>query len=549
MRYEKVEHLVLHLAGPVRLCREDGSDVTPSSQKAQAILALLATSPTLKRPRSWIQDKLWSDSLPERGASNLRQCVHRLKRDVGFSADWFVSDSQFLALDPAMVTVRTDIGPDGAAFTSEAPEFCEGLDVVDPEFEDWIRDRRLDFEDRWEQAAAAPPQPARPSTGPPVRPLQPRGTTVLLIAPPQSGMEDLRNLETILCTDVASNVAQIGGVQIRFHAVPQPGDALENAINLAVRTFRFGNNLTLNATLSDPANGAVYWSDVRHLSSLNSHDFPKEYSEAVAHITSATAVQLADSPTTGPETRKAYRAICDILSFDTDRFAHCEEVLASIEGGANTASLDAWRAYLRVSQLIERTAEDPKRAAEEAIALSRRALEKDVRNPVAGSLASAVALLVENKPRKAWALAKSAVEQGRSSPVAHAFWSWAAASKGDYAVSSEASRRAVALSQYQPNRSFWYITECFANLEAGQLLQARDYALLAHQQSPKFRPSLRYLIALNHHFNDETAMNDSILKLRNIEPGFTVDLLAKDEYPTMTLKRAQLTSLANVKII
>lgn len=97
MRCDSIEHLALHLAGPLRLCRADGSDVTPKSQKAQALLALLATATGFSRPRIWVQDKLWSDSPPARGASNLRQCIHRLRKEVPIKGEWLLSDSHRLA--------------------------------------------------------------------------------------------------------------------------------------------------------------------------------------------------------------------------------------------------------------------------------------------------------------------------------------------------------------------------------------------------------------------------------------------------------------------
>jgi tetratricopeptide (TPR) repeat protein len=540
MHCDTIEHLVLHLAGPLRLCGADGRDVTPKSQKAQAVLALLATTPGLSRPRTWIQDKLWSDSPPERGASNLRQCIHRMRRDVPIKGEWLLSDNQRLALDPDFVSVCLEPDPQDLRLSSEPPEFCEGLDVADPEFEDWIRDRRLDFEDRWAELEASPPEPQKPVHLLTVRPNETSGRTVLLIAPPQSADECLRSLESIICTDIAANVSHIGGVDVRFQSNEKALIGLEDAIRLEVRTFRFGDNLSLQSVLSDPANGALYWSDVRHLSSLGSHSFASDYADAVAHVTSATAVQFAEGPNTGSVTRQAYRAISDLLTFDPAKFAACEKALASLDGSPRSAALDSWRAYLRVTQVLERTSTDPKSAAEEAIALSRRALERDGRNPVVMSHSSHVALYLENNTQRAWALAKAAVQNGASSPLTHNLWSAAAAAVGDQASAREASRRALALSANQPNRSFWYILECFANLRERDFEEARKYAELAHQMSPAFRPPLRYLIALDLFRGNETGAARAIEKLRKFEPGFTIEQFNEEDYPTLTLRRSGL---------
>jgi tetratricopeptide (TPR) repeat protein len=560
MHCDAIEHLVLHLAGPLRLCGADGRDMTPRSQKAQAILALLATTPGLSRPRSWIQDKLWSDSPPERGASNLRQCVHRLRRDVPIKGEWLLSDSQRLALHPDFVSVNIGPAPGDLRLSSEPPEFCEGLDVADAEFEDWIRDRRLDFEDRWAEMDAVRVEPIRlepirlepvrlepfrvePVHPPQVitlRPSESRERTVLLIAPSASSDDSLRSLEAILCTDIAANVAHIGGVEIRFQTGEKVAIGQEDAVRLEVRTFRFGENISLQAVLSDPTNGAVFWSDVRHLSSLGSHSFPSDYADAVAHVTSATAVQFAEGPTTGSATRQAYRAICDLLTFDPAKFKGCEQALAGLEGSPKSAALDSWRAYLRVTEILERTSTDPKAAAEEAIALSRRALERDGRNPVVMSHSSHVALHVEKSSQKAWALAKTALEYGAASPLTHAFWSFASTAQGDFKTSLEASRRAMALSNGQPNRSFWFINQCFAKLGLHLYREALEDAVLAHQFSPNFRPSLRYIIALNVHLGNEAGAAEALEKLRVLEPEFTMNQFDNIDYPVETLRRTGL---------
>ncbi|MEM8570676.1 MAG: hypothetical protein AAGG56_07165 [Pseudomonadota bacterium] len=544
MNCEQLHHLVLHVAGPLRLCTADGQDVTPKSQKAQGLLALLATNPGLSRPRSWVQDKLWSENTPERGASNLRQCVHRLRKEVAIEGEWLISDSQRIALDQRLVTVELGRAAGETWLSSDPPEFCEGLDILDPEFEDWIRDCRTEFWNKWDEieapVAATPP----PSKLISVRPVETHERTVLLIAPPQSQDDDLRNLEAILCTDIASNVSHIGGVEIRYQANERMAPGLEDAVCLQVRTFRFGESISLQSVLSDPTNGAVFWSDVQHLSSLGARSFPSDYANLVAHVTSATALQFAEGSHSGSSTRKAYRAICDFLSYDTQNFEACDELLSTVHTGPSSASVNAWRAYFRIGQIIERTTPDLRKTAEEAITFARYALELDSLNPVAVSLSSAVALHVENRADKAWSLTKSAVERGASSPIVHALWSDACAAIGQTQASIDASKRALSLSSSQPFRGFWYMTECFSLIQQRDISRARDYARYSHQLAPTFRPSLRYLIALSNCLGDEAAADDAKRKLQKIEPGFDVELFSQDDYPTLTLRKTGLVKSA-----
>jgi hypothetical protein len=132
--------LVLDLAGPLRLRDADGVDLTPRGRKAQGLLALLGTAPSLKRSRSWLQDKLWSDRGPKQGAGSLRQCLAEIRRGLGPRTHCLRTAGGWVALDPAWVEVRTAPSPNSRGSETE---FLEGLDVRDPEFENWLRDQRL----------------------------------------------------------------------------------------------------------------------------------------------------------------------------------------------------------------------------------------------------------------------------------------------------------------------------------------------------------------------------------------------------------------------
>ena len=69
-----------------------------------------------------------------------------------------------MALDPARVRVKVDPDPEDWELTGAPPEFVAGLDIADPEFEDWIRDQRAGFADRIE-AAQKPAPPADGGSG------------------------------------------------------------------------------------------------------------------------------------------------------------------------------------------------------------------------------------------------------------------------------------------------------------------------------------------------------------------------------------------------
>jgi TolB-like protein len=160
--------LELRLVGRMRLLRADGVEITPKGRKAQGLLALLGVAPELRRHRSWLQDKLWSDRPPEQGAASLRQELAGIRRALGEWSGCLTTDGGWVALDPARVRVRLDPGPEDWELTGAPPEFAAGLDIADPEFEDWIRDQRSVLAERLE--ASGPPPVVVPAAPAPAAP-------------------------------------------------------------------------------------------------------------------------------------------------------------------------------------------------------------------------------------------------------------------------------------------------------------------------------------------------------------------------------------------
>src|SRR6516164_896850 len=136
--------LVIRVIGAFRLLAHDGQDLTPLGRKARALLAILALTPTRRRSRPALQDKLWSDRGPEQGAASLRQTLTEIRRAFGARyRDCLVSDMRGVGLDPDRVIVDLDTADlSEFASTVEAPLLLEDIDVADQEFEHWLRDRR-----------------------------------------------------------------------------------------------------------------------------------------------------------------------------------------------------------------------------------------------------------------------------------------------------------------------------------------------------------------------------------------------------------------------
>lgn len=181
------EHeLELRLIGPVRLVRRDGTVVTPKGRKAQGLLALLGVAAGYRLPRSALQDKLWSDRGPEQGGASLRQELRGLRQALGDARRCLVTEGVWVGLDPACIRVSLTPAPEDWGLTGSPPEFCAGLDIADPEFEDWIRDQRAYFADK----LAASPPPAPPVAPPPAAVAAPPAPPAPLAEAPRAELHE-----------------------------------------------------------------------------------------------------------------------------------------------------------------------------------------------------------------------------------------------------------------------------------------------------------------------------------------------------------------------
>jgi hypothetical protein len=173
--------LVIQVIGAFRLLAHDGQDLTPLGRKARALLAILALTPTRRRSRPALQDKLWSDRGPEQGAASLRTTLTEIRKALGERyRDCLVGDLHGIGLAGGRIAVDLDdVDLSELARMVEPPQLLEDIDVADEEFEDWLRSQRAAFERRIAASRAAdtvstgfeagqPPRgcPAHQTTGP-----------------------------------------------------------------------------------------------------------------------------------------------------------------------------------------------------------------------------------------------------------------------------------------------------------------------------------------------------------------------------------------------
>jgi len=159
--------LQLNVIGPFDLRRTDGSRVTITSKKARAVLAMLAVAPGGRRERRWLQYKLWSERGEREGAASLRQTLSALRRALAPMGDVLEADRTTVTLSLSEVAVDAlELSSVAQRLPGQA-EFLEGLDIRDPEFDNWLREQRA-FWSRQLETSQGGPDPSEVDFAPPL---------------------------------------------------------------------------------------------------------------------------------------------------------------------------------------------------------------------------------------------------------------------------------------------------------------------------------------------------------------------------------------------
>lgn len=228
--------MFIRMIGVFEVRDDTGQDRTPRGAKARALLALLARTPGNRRPRRWLEARLWSDRGQEQASGSLRQALTELRKALGPLADRLTSDRDCVAL----AGFRSDLSDAAAASRALAQgrEFLEGIDILDPGFVLWLAEER--------QRVAA--ELAAPET----RPLAP--FTLRLTDLPEG-------TETVLARDLAAAMARLAAEYLLGEGQRGfAGDRLPAGLDLQVEGTWSEDRAYLKVRLVDPANQKTQWS-------------------------------------------------------------------------------------------------------------------------------------------------------------------------------------------------------------------------------------------------------------------------------------------------
>jgi len=524
MTMEDGSLLRLGLYGRFTLVDADGVSRAPKSAKAQALVAMIATSETGSRGRLWLQKKLWSTSDRDRASVSLRQALSEVRRALGPVRDLLEADRRSVCLDMSQIAV---------APRHKDQEFLEGIGLGD---RDHVLAKWLDRE----RSCAEPIAFETPLYAPVSRPVQRSDCPPRIIFYTSGEDSQTRLIEDIFVDCVVKSLREAMTVDIHLASEPPPvGDTFRVAVQAYVVE---GAKIGIRARIAHGADESLVWAG---MTSTQLHGAPPVEDLEIVSLGNQLIDALADALTLRVDQAQDIRdtnllirmAVRRIFQMRPEALTEADAMLIKAQEIAPRGLSAAWRAQLRVIQEVERHNTRSDTLAEEARELSALAMELEPLNSMVLAAVANTRLVLDDDVGGCNELARKSVGLNPSNPLAWDSLSTAKLYAGQIGEAHALAVRAQRISAGSPFGFWWDFGRCLTAALTGRGDEALRLAEAAHAMSPHFRPPMRYLTALYASNDQPEAAQRVASRLKRLEADFSFDRMANDaEYPISPLR-------------
>lgn len=526
----------LRLLGPARLFAPDGSDITPTGAKQQALLALLATTQGEPWARAALQDKLWSTFPQTHGRDSLKKALTALRRRFGPDhEDMIRTNGMMVCLD--MTRIRCDLFECTSAPNQMRRPFLEGIDVKDDEFNDWLSMQRA----RWD--VAPEPQTGGEDRGAPL-PLPSRHETqktAFTIAIMSTG-QDPGSPSAGYADLVADRVVLALNMHGQFDVVDYRDAATEGTraadVALRVRAITIGPDITVTLCVRRVSDNAVLWGDRRVLQveDLNTLVLASLVTQLIDQLSDVLmrpdALGAAEQHIAA---KKAMGAIDMMFRLSHPNLNQAARDLGQAIEIDPRGTYLAWYAYHTVFRMEATKGKDVDVLREHAGELIARVLEIEPNNALARSLLTHVYSFVFRDFDRAAEMIRPIGRTPPDTPFYHHALAALRFYKGDLAQAREAAENAVILGTNSPyNYAFSTMLSMIDTLDGKfdtAIRQGRQVLAMHRGATQYYEPTLRYLCAAYAHDGQVEKAAETVRLIRRQSPGFTVEGLRDRGYP------------------
>ncbi|WP_425099644.1 transcriptional regulator [Tropicibacter sp. S64] len=507
-----------HLTGPAQ------ETLTPKGAKNQALVALLALSPGMTRPRRWLEDKLWSTFGPEQASANLRQALSKLRTALGPCSDVLGADRTTVTLDSARVSVDV---LDEPLPVDERLELLQGLDVRDPEFEEWLRMERAELEARISRA----------------RPVAATGILINCQSASDGPMQDTFAGE-VLANQIGESISEQIRAWRQSHDSAEQADQIPAAdISVTSQLLRDDSGHSLFIKAVHQSSGRILYSKLQHVDQLG--DILETHEKIGKTIFEASDQIIGKLPqvleSTRPEARAtalSRLALYRMFSFERNALREAYGLMKQAYDHDPNGIYLAWTALIRATQIVELAEDNPQALRDEAVDLHYKALEQGADNALVQAIAGKIRGTTLRDGAGFFELAQRAVERNPANAFAWNSMAEAHLFAGDHEAALAASKRASFIASTSPFKHWWDTGRCLIAIACNKPDEAIEAGEAATRAAPLSRPAHRQLLALyalKGQLDKAQAVGD---KLAKIEPGFSLDRIVNDgNYPVTFLRK------------
>jgi tetratricopeptide (TPR) repeat protein len=565
----------MYMLGPFSLVDGKGKSVAPRSQKAQAILAMLALSARGSRSRVWLRDKLWSDRSEDQAAASLRQALLDIHKALGSHRGLIIADKNTVWLDVDRVALDTDeVLRTERAADKITDELLEGIDIRDPEFEDWLTVERQNWyrrleEGRVDDVFVPRQQPRRdierhsallpvtgvaeqlPSNIPPVaagtetdKPPSPDNLqwTITLRPPIVVGAGDGAQIAALQYQNLLAKAIFDGlglGVTDLFidPNSGQPDGKMGLPLCLQLRLTFDGSMVLIELAIKHLLDNRIMWLGSRIVGRTQIER--AEFGVAAALISQAVdqlSLFQEINAGNGRMTRDGLYidAVNSIFRLSRNDLEAAERRLKEEIEYQPRPSAFAWLSFIRTFQVGQRFTALDTPLIDEAEAYARKALELDPNNSVSLALVGHVHSFLFREYDYAAGLFEKSIRLNSASPLGWDLYAILHCFAGQPEKASAMARWVQDLSVYSAHKYYFDTTKSISASLAGDHIGAIEAGEDALRARPNFNSLLRYLASSHAHAGNLDAARHYLERLDTVENGFSITAFRDSGYPLLS---------------
>ncbi|WFU90608.1 SARP family transcriptional regulator (plasmid) [Rhizobium sp. CC1099] len=572
----------MFLLGPFALVDAEGRLVTPKSKKAQALLAMLALSARGSRSRIWLRDKLWSDRSDDQAAASLRQALLDVHKTLGPARDLLIADKNTVWLDMDRLVLDTELVVRTKRSADQiTDELLEGIDIRDPEFEDWLTLERQNWYSRLNQGqvhdvfeprqqpsrdiakrsallplTGAPDVPRRgksveiASSNPYRRPADGDWQWIMVLQPPivmgagEGGQIATTRFQNLIAKAIIDGLA-IGVSDLSFTLpdIEESEQQISLPICLQLRLTFDGDMVMIELVMKHLINNRIHWLGSQ---AINRMQFERaEFGTAAALISQAVDQLAYFQETQANDSRlsqdglliDAVNAIFRLSRGDLDNAERRLEEQIQYQPRSSTF---AWLSFIRTFQVGQRFNALDAHLIEEAQAYARKALELDPQNSVSLALVGHVHSFLFCEYDYAANLFEKSIRLNPALPLSWDLYAMLHCYAGQPDKAVAMARWVQELGVYSPHKYYFDTTKCIAAALAGDHAAAIAAGEEALRARPNFNSLLRYLASSHAHFDDLGGARHYLQRLEAVEGSFSINAFRGSGYPLLNTGGGQI---------